>query len=678
MAFDDDKFGTLFPTRTGGAIGTAGERLMLDALGGSQGFRTRIQTNPDGSTTVLRTKNGMPQFETTKYSQPQITIPKYVFQGFPISAGATFGYERSTGGLVSASIASLETSKVWLRHDQKEVTAFGEKTGDMNVGNCNWFDSRPGAGKLKKQVVTWQGINTNSRHAATIYRQEEHLQNYFEPDVEGDFPISGRLPYDDAETGPVSGKIFVDGEIKGEVPASYRILGAALDDSLQLVAIVCSAPAFARVYFGKNYYRVNQMFVIKMVGDSALFPGWTVIGQVYLECVILQAPAINSSATKGLGIINLLPGSNPQADYMLEVDLVTGVIAATNKATSQSTNMAVEATWDDHNGVITNFSANGFSISTIIEECILAVDYVGDVANEMTFKQVRRLLSKSPQTRYTSTVGPIDCSSEVAAYQDWQHNEPSMVSDTTFTLASGGDGYYSISPYGGGGAIKTSTPPVTTSETILGLPRGSYNTTEVTLSTTLGGTLHTYTRFDGIWYSATTQTVTMSSEWLPDLAFGHLGAPVNALQLTWTSTVSNDGTGFPLGNYVFGKQVDLQSCDLRTGLVIYTETAVSNEPVAVFDLQSAGFEQGANVGVTLPDGDISTIHIHRHDPTYPLPIFPGVSFVTSYPDGQHAVFSTPSECCKYIHAGGIVDLTPLLPNIGGFPGITTPIFFRCK
>lgn len=66
MAYDDKQFGTLFPTRTGGATGTANERKMLDALGGSEGFRTRIQTNSDGTTTMLRTKNGMPQFTTTK------------------------------------------------------------------------------------------------------------------------------------------------------------------------------------------------------------------------------------------------------------------------------------------------------------------------------------------------------------------------------------------------------------------------------------------------------------------------------------------------------------------------------------------------------------------------------------------------------------------------------------
>lgn len=69
MAFDDKSW-PIFPTRTGGAIGHAAERQMLDAIGGEGGFRTRIMRNPDGSTTMLRTKNGMPQFETIPAKTP--------------------------------------------------------------------------------------------------------------------------------------------------------------------------------------------------------------------------------------------------------------------------------------------------------------------------------------------------------------------------------------------------------------------------------------------------------------------------------------------------------------------------------------------------------------------------------------------------------------------------------
>ncbi len=73
MSFSDEKFGTLFPTRDGVATGAASERKMLDAIGGADSFRTRIQNNADGSTTMLRTKNGQPQFSTTA---PSIIVPE--------------------------------------------------------------------------------------------------------------------------------------------------------------------------------------------------------------------------------------------------------------------------------------------------------------------------------------------------------------------------------------------------------------------------------------------------------------------------------------------------------------------------------------------------------------------------------------------------------------------------
>ena len=65
MSYDDKKFGPLWPRRTGTPLGTAGERGMLDAIGGSEGFRKRLQNNPDGSVTRLTTKNGQPQFTTS-------------------------------------------------------------------------------------------------------------------------------------------------------------------------------------------------------------------------------------------------------------------------------------------------------------------------------------------------------------------------------------------------------------------------------------------------------------------------------------------------------------------------------------------------------------------------------------------------------------------------------------
>ena len=68
MAFDDKGF-PIFPSRDGGSIGASLENRMLDIVGGAQGIRTRIQTLPDGSTVMLRTRGGMPEF--TMSSSPK-------------------------------------------------------------------------------------------------------------------------------------------------------------------------------------------------------------------------------------------------------------------------------------------------------------------------------------------------------------------------------------------------------------------------------------------------------------------------------------------------------------------------------------------------------------------------------------------------------------------------------
>lgn len=64
-SYDDEKKGGIFPTHTGPHIGTSKARGMLDNIGGSAGaIRTQQWIQPDGSTTRLKTKDGMPEFIT--------------------------------------------------------------------------------------------------------------------------------------------------------------------------------------------------------------------------------------------------------------------------------------------------------------------------------------------------------------------------------------------------------------------------------------------------------------------------------------------------------------------------------------------------------------------------------------------------------------------------------------
>lgn len=117
MPFNDDKFGMIWPTRTGDPIGGSRERQMLDAIGGADSFRTRVSQNPDGSTTIMRTKNGMPHFETVSpYRIPATTIVTHYLFGIECPtdylswfSGSTFIPVTSVAKYVSFSGAAYAT-----------------------------------------------------------------------------------------------------------------------------------------------------------------------------------------------------------------------------------------------------------------------------------------------------------------------------------------------------------------------------------------------------------------------------------------------------------------------------------------------------------------------------------------------------------------------------------------
>ncbi len=59
---DDDK--KPLPTRDGRAMGHSIESRMLSSVGGPDGIRTQVRSHGDGSTTILKTRAGMPTFRT--------------------------------------------------------------------------------------------------------------------------------------------------------------------------------------------------------------------------------------------------------------------------------------------------------------------------------------------------------------------------------------------------------------------------------------------------------------------------------------------------------------------------------------------------------------------------------------------------------------------------------------
>lgn len=67
MIWDD-----ILPTRDGDSIGKGNERVMSQKAGNASIPRTVIQTNPDGTETMLKTGAGFSRFTTTKRLQNPI------------------------------------------------------------------------------------------------------------------------------------------------------------------------------------------------------------------------------------------------------------------------------------------------------------------------------------------------------------------------------------------------------------------------------------------------------------------------------------------------------------------------------------------------------------------------------------------------------------------------------
>lgn len=94
MTWDDFDFRRtgLFPTVEGNSPGKGTQRVMIASAGGSDGIRTKIRKNIDGTVTMLRTRNGFPEFSTT--APETIIALEYEEQSYSLRAygGNSFAY----------------------------------------------------------------------------------------------------------------------------------------------------------------------------------------------------------------------------------------------------------------------------------------------------------------------------------------------------------------------------------------------------------------------------------------------------------------------------------------------------------------------------------------------------------------------------------------------------------
>ncbi len=161
-SYDDEKKGGIFPTHTGPHIGTSKARGMLDNIGGSAGaIRTQQWIQPDGSTTRLKTKDGMPEFITEKRNSAMAVCSDKFF-GIPTSSDHELGY--TPNGYVGPVCVWKLWPKFTQAPDSPEelvpiaplTTTVGLDTTDNMPGCVTWFSELAKADG-KPIVVSWAG-----------------------------------------------------------------------------------------------------------------------------------------------------------------------------------------------------------------------------------------------------------------------------------------------------------------------------------------------------------------------------------------------------------------------------------------------------------------------------------------------------------------------------------------
>ena len=159
MSWSEDDWGKpFFPTRFGSPQGHATERKMLDAVGGFDGIRTKIRTNPDGSTTILKTRGGMPTFYTGKPEDKPEEEEILTCAGVPVSHTHQYGFANKKAfdpmtfpseAQPGSALVRVTRQSLSFQYNKLYSSKPDEEDGE-HPGNRSWFST-----EAPKGILSW-------------------------------------------------------------------------------------------------------------------------------------------------------------------------------------------------------------------------------------------------------------------------------------------------------------------------------------------------------------------------------------------------------------------------------------------------------------------------------------------------------------------------------------------
>lgn len=236
MSYDDDKLGRLWPTREGEATGRANERQMLDAIGGASSFRTRMQTNGDGSVTMLRTRGGRPEFTTTRPDKVITVEPEMVVGciGVPVSYTYQSGYANGnrfdpmvtpiTEEQPGSALAVVESAQTTFKYNQYYSTKFEDSDFKEHPGNRWW------RWKAKGKTISWWSPCPLTGIAGSSQLNPQILGGTKQPRIDAGWNYAGKY----AAWSHNRTAIYIDGEKVYSFPVFRWIYAAAAKEVVVL------------------------------------------------------------------------------------------------------------------------------------------------------------------------------------------------------------------------------------------------------------------------------------------------------------------------------------------------------------------------------------------------------------------------------------------------------------